>query len=278
MATELQSNAGSSLDVRAIRAGLGLSQSDFAACFGLSTGTLQDWEQGRRLPDGPARTLLRVIATNPDAVLQVVSPASDGKPSRAGGNADQTELPLESFTAGWIRRYPYLNANELQFRVALALIATVIESEFRVLARSMMKVSEGELRVLLALRRKPDEPQRPTELFRELLLRSSAGAKQLQRLARRRMIQKLPGPKGGRFLIRLTPKGARVVDDTFARSREAFVVSDAAFHRVPRALQVPGIIFLQKLLAAVNELQPRRASSRRGLPNPGAAGNRRGAR
>ncbi|SEA79989.1 MAG: helix-turn-helix domain-containing protein [Paraburkholderia sp.] len=50
------------------RAKVGLSQSAFAALLGVSTRTLQDWEQGRRHPTGAAQTLLRVAALHPDAL------------------------------------------------------------------------------------------------------------------------------------------------------------------------------------------------------------------
>ncbi len=55
-------------DVRAIRAKLAKTQADFALMIGVSVATLQNWEQGRRRPDGPARALLRVAARNPKAV------------------------------------------------------------------------------------------------------------------------------------------------------------------------------------------------------------------
>lgn len=55
-------------DIKAIRNGLRKSQSEFAAMIGVSIGTLQNWEQGRRQPVGPARALLRVAAKNPKAV------------------------------------------------------------------------------------------------------------------------------------------------------------------------------------------------------------------
>src|SRR5947209_8796872 len=55
-------------DVRRIREGLGLSQSAFAARFHLRERTIQQWEQGRALPDQPARVLLRTIEMSPDAV------------------------------------------------------------------------------------------------------------------------------------------------------------------------------------------------------------------
>jgi putative transcriptional regulator len=49
----------------------GLSQARFAELLGVSVRTLQEWEQGRRLPSGAARTLLRIAARNPHAVLEV---------------------------------------------------------------------------------------------------------------------------------------------------------------------------------------------------------------
>lgn len=55
-------------DVTKIRRRLGLSQSEFAARFGFSLRTIQQWEQGRATPDRPARILLRVIERTPEAV------------------------------------------------------------------------------------------------------------------------------------------------------------------------------------------------------------------
>lgn len=56
------------VDVRALREGLGLTQLEFAARFGLDLDAVQNWEQGRTRPDRNARILLRVIATRPEAV------------------------------------------------------------------------------------------------------------------------------------------------------------------------------------------------------------------
>ncbi len=60
-------------DVRSIRRKLGLSQSEFALMIGVSLSTLQNWEQGRRRPEGPAQALLRVAASNPKAVVDALS-------------------------------------------------------------------------------------------------------------------------------------------------------------------------------------------------------------
>lgn len=59
-------------DVGAVRERLGLSQPKMAALMGISVGTLRNWEQGRRRPEGPARMLLRVAAKHPEAVLDAV--------------------------------------------------------------------------------------------------------------------------------------------------------------------------------------------------------------
>lgn len=59
-------------DVRAIRKGYKLTQEQFAHLLGISVGTLRNWEQGRRRPEGPARVLLRVAARHPEAVLDAV--------------------------------------------------------------------------------------------------------------------------------------------------------------------------------------------------------------
>jgi putative transcriptional regulator len=56
------------MNVKAIRRRLGKSQSEFARMIGVSVATLQNWEQGRRRPEGPARALLKVAAENPKLV------------------------------------------------------------------------------------------------------------------------------------------------------------------------------------------------------------------
>jgi putative transcriptional regulator len=59
-------------DIKAIRRDLAVSQGQFARIIGVSVTTLQNWEQGRRQPHGPARALLKVASRNPRAVLQAL--------------------------------------------------------------------------------------------------------------------------------------------------------------------------------------------------------------
>jgi putative transcriptional regulator len=61
-------------EIRAIREAYDLSQAEFAALLGISVDTVQNWEQGRRTPAGPARILLQVVAKHPEAVWDVVRP------------------------------------------------------------------------------------------------------------------------------------------------------------------------------------------------------------
>ena len=60
------------VEVKRIRQKLRVSQSQFAVMIGVSISTLQNWEQGRREPEGPARALLRVVDKNPKAVLEAL--------------------------------------------------------------------------------------------------------------------------------------------------------------------------------------------------------------
>lgn len=59
-------------EIKSIRDRLDVSQSEFAMMIGVSVRTLQNWEQGRRNPDGPAKALLRIAAKNPGAVLEAL--------------------------------------------------------------------------------------------------------------------------------------------------------------------------------------------------------------
>ena len=54
-----------------VRGRLGLSQSKFAAILGISPNTLQNWEQGRRTPSGPAKVLLKIASKHPEVLLEV---------------------------------------------------------------------------------------------------------------------------------------------------------------------------------------------------------------
>ncbi|MCW0207171.1 MAG: helix-turn-helix domain-containing protein [Achromobacter sp.] len=60
------------VDVKAVRAKVGMTQEQFAARFGFSAATLRHWERGDRSPRGPALVLLNVIERNPQAVIEAL--------------------------------------------------------------------------------------------------------------------------------------------------------------------------------------------------------------
>lgn len=61
------------VDAKAIRKRLGITQDRMALFLGTSTSGYRKWEQGQRQPSGAARTLLRVMEKEPDAVLRVLA-------------------------------------------------------------------------------------------------------------------------------------------------------------------------------------------------------------
>lgn len=60
-------------DVVSIREKYDMTQKEFSALLGISVGTLRNWEQGRRKPQGPAKVLLRVAEKRPKAILESLS-------------------------------------------------------------------------------------------------------------------------------------------------------------------------------------------------------------
>ena len=61
------------VDVKKIRARLGLSQQAFAATYGFALSAVRDWEQGRRRPERSARILLKIVQNDPDAVTRALA-------------------------------------------------------------------------------------------------------------------------------------------------------------------------------------------------------------
>ena len=57
-------------DVKAVREKIGLTQNEFAKLMRVSIKTLQNWEQHRRNPTGPAAALLKIVSTNPDVAIK----------------------------------------------------------------------------------------------------------------------------------------------------------------------------------------------------------------
>jgi putative transcriptional regulator len=59
-------------DIRAIREAAKISQAQFAKLIGVNVRTLQNWEQRRTRPTGPARALLKIVASNPKSAIEAL--------------------------------------------------------------------------------------------------------------------------------------------------------------------------------------------------------------
>jgi putative transcriptional regulator len=71
--TPLRVHVPAEVDVKAIRRKLGMTQAEFARSFGFGLDAVQNWEQGRRRPEGAARAFLKVIDREPDAVRRALA-------------------------------------------------------------------------------------------------------------------------------------------------------------------------------------------------------------
>jgi len=60
-------------DIKALRGRFGMSQAAFADRFGFNLRTLQEWEQGRAIPDRPVRLLLKIIETEPETIERALA-------------------------------------------------------------------------------------------------------------------------------------------------------------------------------------------------------------
>lgn len=60
------------LDVKKIRKKIGLTQSAFSSLVHVSIRTLQNWEQGRRSPNGPALALLTILKNDPKHAIEAL--------------------------------------------------------------------------------------------------------------------------------------------------------------------------------------------------------------
>lgn len=61
-------------DVTALRRFVGMTQEEFARAVGISVDTLQNWEQGRRRPQGAAVALIRIVARDPRVLRRILAP------------------------------------------------------------------------------------------------------------------------------------------------------------------------------------------------------------
>jgi DNA-binding MarR family transcriptional regulator len=122
---------------------------------------------------------------------------------------------VEEITAEWRRERPDIDLYRFLLAIYLQRLGRIIQQDFEQLCQSRYRLRSSDLRVLLALRRRGSPyAQRPTDLFRALLITSGAVTKQVDRLVGRKLVVRLRDPdyrKG--FLVKLTEKGLKLVDE-----------------------------------------------------------------
>jgi putative transcriptional regulator len=105
------------IDTRRIRARLGLTQAQFCKQFGFELATLRDWEQGRRVPTGTARTLIRVIDKDASGVAAAIAePAATpprGTSQRAGVTMKKSHAPAGAVAKAATARGPARGARKV---------------------------------------------------------------------------------------------------------------------------------------------------------------------
>ena len=121
---------------------------------------------------------------------------------------------IHEITRQWHVERPDLDLRNFLLQIYLQRIGRIIESRFSKLMARRFGISAQDTRVLFALRRGGAPfAKRPTDLFRATLVTSGAITKQVDRLARKKLVRRLPDPdyRGG-FLVQLTEKGMEFID------------------------------------------------------------------
>lgn len=122
---------------------------------------------------------------------------------------------IYEITRQWHTERPDLDLRNFLMQIYLQRIGRIIESRFGKMCLRRFGLRAQDMRLLFALRRSGAPfAKRPTDLFRATLVTSGAITKQVDRLADKRLVRRLPDPDyGGGFLVQLTEKGLAVIDD-----------------------------------------------------------------
>lgn len=125
-----------------------------------------------------------------------------------------TNSLIYEITRQWHTERPDLDLQNFLMQIYLQRIGRIIESRFGKMCLRRFGIRAQDMRLLFALRRSGVPfAKRPTDLFRATLVTSGAITKQVDRLADKRLVRRLPDPDyGGGFLVQLTEKGLEVID------------------------------------------------------------------
>ena len=140
-----------------------------------------------------------------------------------------TDEQIADVRLSWKKERPDIDLSNFVVGVQIVQMGRIIDTAYHDLCRTNFKVSGSEMRMLFALRR-AGKPycRRPTDLFKSLLLTSGAVTKQVNRLIKQKLVERLPDPTyAGGFLIHLTPRGLKVADEAADVLTERSVLTSA---------------------------------------------------
>jgi len=159
---------------------------------------------------------------------------------------------IELIQSQWHRERPDLDLSNFLLSIYLMRLGRVIEQAFDTMCRKRYGISGSDMRVLFALRRggRP-YAQRPTDLFRALLVTSGAVTKKVDRLADLDLVERMPDPDNqGGFLVHLTRKGQQVAEDGVEQVACQSILAPA-MTQFTKAEQVAGSQFALRTLATL---------------------------
>jgi DNA-binding MarR family transcriptional regulator len=138
---------------------------------------------------------------------------------------------IDEITEQWRRERPDLDLSKLLLAVYLQRLGRMIDQDFERYCLDQYKMRASDMRILLALRRmRAPHAQRPTDLFRSLLVTSGAVTKQVDRLEKRKLVKRLPDPSyAGGFLVQLTEPGRKIVDQVVDALAEGSAVTPSVW-------------------------------------------------
>jgi len=160
---------------------------------------------------------------------------------------------MRVFAELWERELPGKDPGVFRAIGSLLRLAAMLENEFRAYTHRRFQMHTGDMRILLALRRAGSPfSLRPTDLFQSLLITSGAVTKQVERLVRRGLVERIPDPqRKGSWQIHLTDAGKKVTDETVEDIYSTFNFA-AAFRSLPPEEAQAGNLFLSKMIANVD--------------------------
>jgi DNA-binding MarR family transcriptional regulator len=126
-----------------------------------------------------------------------------------------TDEQIADVRLSWKKERPDIDLTNFLVGVHIVQMGRIIDTAYHNLCRANFGISGSEMRMLFALRR-AGKPycRRPTDLFKSLLLTSGAVTKQVNRLIKQKLVERLPDPTyAAGFLIHLTPRGLKVADE-----------------------------------------------------------------